>query len=98
LPDAGVPHTEVDLILVNGRSVGFDHRLEDGDRVSVYPVFEALDVTPVVRLRPRPLREPRFVLDELALLAAESNIRQLLRRYLAPSISVTRVRALAGRR
>ena len=59
----GVPHTEVDVILVNGESVGFDHRLKDGDRVSVYPVFEALDVTPLVRLRPRPLRELRFVLD-----------------------------------
>lgn len=59
----GVPHTEVDVILVNGRSVGFDHRLSDGDRVSVYPVFEALDVTSLVRLRPKPLREPRFVLD-----------------------------------
>src|ERR1019366_10339227 len=35
----------------------------DGARVSVCPVFEALDVTPVVRLRSRPLREPRFVLD-----------------------------------
>ena len=31
--------------------------------MSVYPVFEALDVTPILRLRPRPLREPRFVLD-----------------------------------
>ncbi len=59
----GVPHTEVEVILVNGASVGFDRRLEDGDRVSVYPVFEALDVTPLVRLHPRPLREPRFVLD-----------------------------------
>ena len=59
----GVPHTEIELILVNGRSVGFDHRLADGDRVGVYPVFEALDVTSLVRLRPRPLREPRFVLD-----------------------------------
>ena len=59
----GVPHTEVEVILVNGVSVGFDRRLEDGDRVAVYPVFEALDVTPLVRLRPRPLREPRFVLD-----------------------------------
>jgi uncharacterized protein with PIN domain len=59
----GVPHTEVDLILVNGRSVGFDHHLSDGDRVSVYPVFEALDVTPLVHLRPKPLRETRFVLD-----------------------------------
>jgi hypothetical protein len=59
----GVPHTEVEVVLVNGVSVGFDRRLEDGDRVSVYPLFEALDVTPLVRLRPRPLREPRFVLD-----------------------------------
>ena len=26
----GVPHTEIDLILVNGVSVGFDHHLEIG--------------------------------------------------------------------
>jgi uncharacterized protein len=59
----GVPHTEIELIIVNGRSVGFDYRLADGDRVAVYPVFEAFDVTPLVRLRERPLREPRFVVD-----------------------------------
>ena len=59
----GVPHTEVDLILVNGESVGFGHRLDDRDHVSVYPVFEALDISSLNRLRPRPLREPRFVLD-----------------------------------
>jgi uncharacterized protein with PIN domain len=59
----GVPHTEIDLILVNGRSVGFDYAVQDGDRISVYPVFEALDIAPVTRLRPAPLRETRFVLD-----------------------------------
>ena len=59
----GVPHVEVDLILVNRASVGFDHRLEDGDRVSVYPVFESLDISPVVRLREAPLREIAFVAD-----------------------------------
>jgi uncharacterized protein with PIN domain len=59
----GVPHTEVDLILVNGHSVDFSYLVEDGDQISVYPVFEALDITPVVRVRPQPLREPRFVLD-----------------------------------
>jgi len=59
----GVPHPEIDIILINGHSVGFEHVLGDGDRVSVYPVFEALDVTPLVRLRPRPLRETRLVLD-----------------------------------
>lgn len=59
----GVPHTEVELILANGRSVGFDHQVADGDRISVYPVFEALDVSSLVRLRASPLRDPRFVLD-----------------------------------
>ncbi len=59
----GVPHTEVDLILVNGLSVDFGYPLQDGDRVSVYPTFENIDITPLVRLRPQPLREPRFVLD-----------------------------------
>lgn len=59
----GVPHTEIDVVLVNGESVAFGHQVADGDVLSVYPVFEALDVSPVVRLRPRPLREPRFVLD-----------------------------------
>src|SRR5439155_430604 len=34
-----------------------------GQRVAVYPVFERLDIAPVVRLRPSPLRETRFVLD-----------------------------------
>lgn len=59
----GVPHTEVDLILVDGRSVDFAHLLRGGERVAVYPVFEALDITPLVRLRPAPLRDPRFVAD-----------------------------------
>ncbi len=59
----GVPHTEVDLILVNSVSVGFDYRLQTGDRVSVYPVFESLEIGGVTPLRPRPLREPKFVCD-----------------------------------
>ena len=59
----GVPHTEIDLILVNGRSVDFTHIVRDGDRISVYPMFESLDIGPLVRVRPRPLRVSRFVLD-----------------------------------
>ena len=59
----GVPHTEIDVILVDGRSVGFDHRLRGGERVAVYPMFEAIDVSPLVRLRPQPLRITRFVVD-----------------------------------
>jgi uncharacterized protein len=59
----GVPHTEIDLILVDGHSVGFDRVLRGGERVAVYPVFERLDIAPLQHLRPRPLRELRFVLD-----------------------------------
>lgn len=59
----GVPHAEVDLILVNGRSQSFGYRLLDGDRVSVYPVFEALDISRITRVRPAALREPCFLLD-----------------------------------
>ncbi|MGH8584252.1 MAG: Mut7-C RNAse domain-containing protein [Gammaproteobacteria bacterium] len=59
----GVPHTEVELVLVNGRSVGLAHRVQDGDRISVYPKFESLDISPLLRVRERPLREVRFVAD-----------------------------------
>ena len=59
----GVPHPEIDLVLVNGQSVGFSYLVQDGDWISVYPAFESIDTTPLVRVRPQPLREPRFVLD-----------------------------------
>ncbi|UCH64681.1 MAG: Mut7-C ubiquitin/RNAse domain-containing protein [Ignavibacterium sp.] len=60
----GVPHTEIDLILVNGKSVNFNYIINDGDDISIYPVFESLDISNVQHLRPKPLREPRFVVDE----------------------------------
>ncbi|MFB3056038.1 MAG: Mut7-C RNAse domain-containing protein [Ignavibacteriaceae bacterium] len=59
----GVPHTEVDMILVNGKSVEFDYLITDGDDISAYPVFESLDITNVQHLRPKPLREPKFIAD-----------------------------------
>jgi len=59
----GVPHTEVDLILVNSKSVDFSYHLKNGDRVSVYPVFESLDISNVTHLRSKPLRQPKYILD-----------------------------------
>lgn len=59
----GVPHTEVEIILCNGRSVDLDHPVSDGDRFSIYPMFEALDVTPLLKLRSSPLRTPHFLAD-----------------------------------
>ena len=59
----GVPHTEVELVLVNSESVGFDRLLAHGDRVSVYPRFETFDVAPLLRVRDTPLRVTRFIAD-----------------------------------
>ena len=59
----GVPHTEVELVLVNGQPAGLDDILEDGDRVAVYPRFTTLDVADVARLDQRPPGRVRFVAD-----------------------------------
>jgi uncharacterized protein with PIN domain len=59
----GVPHSEIDLILVNGKSVGFSYIVNDKDEISVYPVFESFDISHVQHLRPKPLREPKFIVD-----------------------------------
>jgi uncharacterized protein with PIN domain len=59
----GVPHTEVDLILVNGKSEDFSYLVQNGDVISVYPIFESFDISAENKLRSEPLREPKFVLD-----------------------------------
>lgn len=59
----GVPHVEVDFILANGKPVDFNYIVKDGDRISVYPVFESIDISGATRLRPSPLRDTKFILD-----------------------------------
>jgi uncharacterized protein with PIN domain len=59
----GIPHTEVDLILVDGQAAGFDHRLRQGERVSVYPRFTEIDITCLSPLRAAPPRVSRFIAD-----------------------------------
>ena len=49
----GVPHVEVDWILVNGCPEGFAYRLRRGDRVSVCPTFQSLDLGPASGRFPR---------------------------------------------
>jgi uncharacterized protein len=60
----GVPHAEVDLIIVQGESVDLSYRLRDGDLVSVFPMFESIDIQSLTGVRAEPLRETRFVVDE----------------------------------
>jgi uncharacterized protein with PIN domain len=63
LESFGVPHTEVDLILANSESVDFSYVVRNSDQISVYPTFESIDITDELRVRPKPLRSSRFVLD-----------------------------------
>ncbi|TFW09313.1 twitching motility protein PilT [Oxalobacteraceae bacterium OM1] len=59
----GVPHTEVELILVDGRPAGFGHRLVHGERVSVFPAFAEFELDDVPPLRPPLQGRPRFIAD-----------------------------------
>jgi uncharacterized protein with PIN domain len=59
----GIPHTEVDLVLINGHSVTFQEKVNDNDHISVYPKFELFDISSINVIRLKPLRETKFVLD-----------------------------------
>ena len=59
----GVPHTEVDLIIANNESVGFDHIVSHGEYISVYPAFTHIDISPLKRCQAAAIDPPRFVLD-----------------------------------
>ena len=65
IESCGVPHTEVDLVLVNGLSVDFSQRVRDGDEICAYPAFLALApaVAQLQRLRPGIAGEPCFIAD-----------------------------------
>lgn len=57
------PHTEIELITVNGKSVGWDTIMQDGDDVQVYSDFDAVDIPDKIRLTPAYEGKPKFILD-----------------------------------
>jgi uncharacterized protein with PIN domain/molybdopterin converting factor small subunit len=59
----GVPHTEVELVLVNGESAGLEQLLEEGDRVAVYPPFTQFDVSDLAPAPSLPPGRLGFVAD-----------------------------------
>ena len=63
IAELGIPPAAVELVLVNGISSGLDRDLWNGDRISLYPMFEAFDVSPLLYLHVQPLRRVRFVAD-----------------------------------
>jgi len=59
----GIPLSEVDMILVNKTSVDLNHKLKESDYISVFPVFESLDVSATTKIRKMALRTTLFVGD-----------------------------------
>jgi uncharacterized protein with PIN domain len=60
----GVPHAEIELIVVNGTSVDFGYIVQPDDDIHVYPRFDRVDITYKVRLRAPLSCRPAFVLDQ----------------------------------
>jgi len=58
----GIPHPEIDLILVSGEPVAFDYVVQDGNRIAVFPRFESVNIDGVTFVRPPP-EALRFGLD-----------------------------------
>jgi uncharacterized protein len=61
IESCGVPHPEVDLILVDERTVGFDHTLASDAKVEVFPVENRDTVSTEKRLQATDIS--RFVAD-----------------------------------
>lgn len=59
----GIPHPEVAVIEVNGKSVDFSYIVQDGDQINVYPISTLPEITPTITVQPQPLSVARFVLD-----------------------------------
>lgn len=59
----GVPHVEVDLVVIDGEPRAFTALLAPGDRVAVYPSLGSLAGPPETRLQPELTLPARFVLD-----------------------------------
>jgi hypothetical protein len=86
-----VPCGDIDLILVNGRTVDFEYVIDEGDRVSVYPVFERFDIQEITSLIGRPLRRLKFIVDSnLEKLAVQMNELNL-DTYFNPKLTKERV-------
>ncbi|MBZ0275300.1 MAG: Mut7-C ubiquitin/RNAse domain-containing protein [Anaerolineae bacterium] len=61
----GVPHAEVELMVVNGQPVEFDYIMRGDDRVEVYAHRNGANGTaPSLLLRPPYPGRPRFILDQ----------------------------------
>jgi uncharacterized protein with PIN domain len=60
----GIPHVEVDVILVNGEPAIFSYGIHDGDRIEIFPDGSGMNVPASFRLGPSFGPEERFICDD----------------------------------
>jgi uncharacterized protein with PIN domain/sulfur carrier protein ThiS len=63
IESSGIPHTEVDLVLVNGQPVDFSYITQEQDRVSVFPHFSRLVVPDSLRMQQKGSGDMLFAAD-----------------------------------
>ncbi len=59
----GVPHTEVNAILINGKSEDFSYLLKEGDTIKIYSFFTTPKHQEISELQPKIKEKVRFILD-----------------------------------
>ncbi|MGM0446227.1 MAG: Mut7-C RNAse domain-containing protein [Bacillota bacterium] len=59
-----IPHTEVYLLLKNNKAISLDYLVQDGDKISVYPVFKSIDIEDdISTIRKKYSSYPKFIAD-----------------------------------
>lgn len=51
----GIPFMDVDLMLANGTPVDFSYVVQANDRISIYPRFHSIDISPLNLISRTPL-------------------------------------------
>ena len=59
----GVPHTEIDIILMNRESVDFDCLLYGDENIQVFPKYNNLNIQEMNHLQPNYPKEKNFIVD-----------------------------------
>ena len=58
-----IPHTEIELIVINSHGVDFSHKAKAGDQVSVYPFFHNHEMIPDNPIKRISFPEKKFIAD-----------------------------------
>lgn len=59
-----IPHTQVNMIIVNDEQRNFSYLVHDNDRISVYPFFHTFNVSSISKIHQKIPNKIRFIADQ----------------------------------